>query len=44
MSNRMIWVGILIVVAVTLVTVANCRNVPDPWVPQAGGDAATAPP
>jgi hypothetical protein len=43
MSNRMVWVGILIVLAVTLVTVANCRNVPDPWVPQVEGEATTAP-
>ena len=35
MNNRLLRIGILIVLAVTLVTVANCRKVPDPWEPQA---------
>ena len=35
MNNRHIWIGIVIVLALTLVTVANCRKLPDPWEPQA---------
>jgi hypothetical protein len=34
MSNRLVWIGILIVLAVTIATVVNCRKLPDPWVPQ----------
>lgn len=34
MNNRLLWLGILIVLAVTIVTVANCRKLPDPWEPQ----------
>ena len=36
MSNRLVWIGILVVLALTIVTVANCRRLPEPWYPQAG--------
>jgi len=37
MNNRLIWIGILVVLAVTIATIANCRKMPDPWVPQVEG-------
>jgi hypothetical protein len=43
MNHKLIWIGILIVLAVTIVTVANCRQVPDPWVPQADPAPLPAP-
>jgi hypothetical protein len=36
MNHRLLWIGILVVLALTLVSVANCRQVPDPWEPKAG--------
>ena len=38
MNNRLVWIGILIVLVVTIATIANCRKFPDPWVPQVEGD------
>ena len=38
----MIWVCSLIILGVTIMTVANCRKVPDPWVPQVDGNATPA--
>jgi hypothetical protein len=38
MNNRLVWIGILIVLFVTIATIANCRKFPDPWVPQVEGD------
>jgi hypothetical protein len=43
MNNRFIWLGILIVLAVTLVSVANCRKPPDPWEPKTGSGAEQLP-
>jgi hypothetical protein len=43
MNSRLLWVGILIMLAVTLVSVANCRKPPDPWEPKTESGAEELP-
>jgi len=36
MNNKLVWLGILVVLALTIVSVANCRRLPEPWDPRTG--------
>jgi hypothetical protein len=33
MDRKFVWIAIFVVLALTAVTVVNCRRLPDPWEP-----------
>ncbi|MEO8063526.1 MAG: hypothetical protein ABI821_12360 [Pseudomonadota bacterium] len=39
MDRRIGWIAIVVVLALTVVTAANCRQIPHPWEPTAAGSA-----
>jgi hypothetical protein len=36
MDRKLVWIAIFVVLALTAVTVVNCRRLPDPWEPTVG--------